>query len=156
MHNSGVTTSQADPGDETAISAMDRRIAEKLPDGVDSAYRVDLERIRFSPYFSRLSAVTQVIPQAGSGTVIHNRLTHSLKVTAVARSIAVSLRNRGGEDWNTITELGGCDHIVVQAAASAHDLGHPPFGHLGEQVLDRLARERLGLDDGFDRRGTDL
>jgi dGTPase len=129
---------------------MERTIAERLPDGVDSAYRVDLERIRFSPYFSRLSAVTQVIPQAGSGTVIHNRLTHSLKVTAVARSIAVSLRTRGGDAWNTITELGGCDHIVVQAAASAHDLGHPPFGHLGEQVLDRLARERLGLADGFE------
>ncbi len=81
---------------------------------------------------------------------MHNRLTHSLKVTAVARSIAVSLRNRGGADWKAITELGGCDHIVVQAAASAHDLGHPPFGHLGEQVLDRLARERLGLADGFE------
>ena len=127
-----------------------RTIAETLPEGVDSEFRVDLERIRFSPYFSRLSAVTQVIPQAGSGTVIHNRLTHSLKVTAVARSIAVSLRDRGGADWKTITELGGCDRIVVQAAASAHDLGHPPFGHLGEQVLDRLARERLGLTDGFE------
>ncbi|HMM81532.1 MAG TPA: HD domain-containing protein, partial [Terrimesophilobacter sp.] len=129
---------------------LERTTPEQLPDGVDSAFRVDLERIRFSPYFSRLSAVTQVIPQAGSGTVVHNRLTHSLKVTAVARSIAVSLRNRGGKDWDTITKLGGCDHIVVQAAASAHDLGHPPFGHLGEQVLDRLARERLGLADGFE------
>lgn len=137
-------------GDAPSVGSMGRTIAEKLPDGVDSAFRVDLERIRFSPYFSRLSAVTQVIPQAGSGTIIHNRLTHSLKVTAVARSIAVSLRNRGGEAWNTITELGGCDHIVVQAAASAHDLGHPPFGHLGEQVLDRLAREHLGLNDGFE------
>ncbi|MEO7123148.1 MAG: dGTP triphosphohydrolase [Lacisediminihabitans sp.] len=150
MRNSDATTGPADPGDAPSFGAMDRTIAEKLPDGVDSAFRVDLERIRFSPYFSRLSAVTQVIPQAGSGTVIHNRLTHSLKVTAVARSIAVSLRARGGDDWNTITELGGCDHIVVQAAASAHDLGHPPFGHLGEQVLDRVARERLGLADGFE------
>ena len=44
----------------------------------------------------------------------------------------------------------GCDAVVVQAAASAHDLGHPPFGHLGERVLDRLARETLGLGDGFE------
>ncbi len=153
MRNSDLTpspTDSADSADVPSIGVAERLIAEQLRDGVDSAFRVDLERIRFSPYFSRLSAVTQVIPQAGSGTVIHNRLTHSLKVTAVARSISVSLRNRGGDAWNTITELGGCDHIVVQAAASAHDLGHPPFGHLGEQVLDRLARERLGLTDGFE------
>lgn len=150
MQNSEVTQEPANLSGAPLDGVMNRPVAEILPDGVDSAFRVDLERIRFSPYFSRLSAVTQVIPQAGSGTVIHNRLTHSLKVTAVARSIAVSLRNRGGEDWAAISELGGCDHIVVQAAASAHDLGHPPFGHLGEQVLDRLARERLGLTDGFE------
>lgn len=144
------TNSSEIEGKAVSAQVANRTVAERLPDGVDSAFRVDLERIRFSPYFSRLSAVTQVIPQAGSGTVIHNRLTHSLKVTAVARSIAVSLQNRGGEDWTTITMLGGCDRIVAQAAASAHDLGHPPFGHLGEQVLDRLARERLGLTDGFE------
>ncbi|WP_022885516.1 deoxyguanosinetriphosphate triphosphohydrolase family protein [Glaciibacter superstes] len=114
----------------------------------DSEFRIDLDRIRFSRYFSRLSAVTQVIPQAGSGTVVHNRLTHSLKVTAVARAIAIDLIH--GPEASTIAELGGCDPVVVQAAAAAHDLGHPPFGHLGEQVLDRMARERLGLPDGFE------
>ena len=59
--------------------------------GEHSQFRLDLERIRFSPYFSRLSAVTQVIAQPGAGPLIHNRLTHSIKVTAVARAIAVSL-----------------------------------------------------------------
>ncbi|TQL48210.1 dGTPase [Homoserinimonas aerilata] len=131
-------------------AALARRIPESTPERADGAFRVDLERIRFSPYFSRLSAVTQVIPQAGSGTVIHNRLTHSLKVTAVARSIAVALRDSDDDTKRIITELGGCDHVVAQAASAAHDLGHPPFGHLGEQVLDRLARERLGLADGFE------
>lgn len=144
MENSNQTT--AAPGTQV------RNIPETTFDSVDGDFRIDLERIRFSPYFSRLSAVTQVIPQAGSGTVIHNRLTHSLKVTAVARSIAVSLRDGAGDEQTrrTISELGGCDHIVAQAAASAHDLGHPPFGHLGEQVLDRIARHRLGLADGFE------
>ncbi len=124
--------------------------ASEAPEHGDDEFRVDLERVRFSPYFSRLSAVTQVIPQAGSGTTVHNRLTHSLKVTAVARSIAIGLANADEPTRRTIAALGGCEPVVVQAAASAHDLGHPPFGHLGEQVLDRLSRDRLGLTDGFE------
>src|SRR5690606_27172400 len=110
----------------------------------------DLERIRFSPYFSRLSAVTQVISQSGAGLAVHNRLSHSVKVTAVARAIAISLRHEDQRRATLVEQLGGCDPVVVQGAASAHDLGHPPFGHLGEQTLDRLARERFGLDEGFE------
>ena len=117
--------------------------------GEHSQFRLDLERIRFSPYFSRLSAVTQVIAQPGAGPLIHNRLTHSIKVTAVARAIAVGLTDAASPAREFALEH-GCDAVVVQAAASAHDLGHPPFGHLGERVLDRLARESLGLADGFE------
>jgi dGTPase len=117
--------------------------------GEHSQFRLDLERIRFSPYFSRLSAVTQVIAQPGAGPLIHNRLTHSIKVTAVARAIAVKLTDAASPTRDFALEH-GCDAVVVQAAASAHDLGHPPFGHLGERVLDRLARETLGLADGFE------
>lgn len=117
--------------------------------GEHSQFRLDLERIRFSPYFSRLSAVTQVIAQPGAGPLIHNRLTHSIKVTAVARAIAVTLTDAASPARALAIEQ-GCDAVVVQAAASAHDLGHPPFGHLGERVLDRLARETLGLADGFE------
>src|SRR5699024_7628933 len=126
-------------------------------------YRIDLERLRFSPYFGRLSAVTQVVPQSGVGPIMHNRLTHSLKVSAVARVIAANLaahqaRHRAHADGRgapdpvgaTLTHLGGCDTIVAQSAAHAHDLGHPPFGHLGERVLDRLARTELGLAEGFE------
>ncbi|MGL3806386.1 deoxyguanosinetriphosphate triphosphohydrolase family protein [Paeniglutamicibacter sp. R2-26] len=126
-----------------------RSIPEAMRAGEDE-FRIDIERIRFSPYFSRLSAVTQVIPQAGAGTMVHNRLTHSLKVSAVARSIAIGLINADEHTRKTVAGLGGCDPVVVQAAAAAHDLGHPPFGHLGEQELDRVARRTLGLPDGFE------
>lgn len=127
-------------------------------------FRIDLERLRFSAYFARLSDVTQVVPRSGIGPVMHNRLTHSLKVSAVARVIAANLaereanhraflEGRRSEDDPTgalVATLGGCDSIVVQAAAHAHDLGHPPFGHQGEYALDRVARERLGLLEGFE------
>ncbi|MFC4224273.1 deoxyguanosinetriphosphate triphosphohydrolase family protein [Lysinibacter cavernae] len=148
-----------DPGSQPvakAPSGLDPRHARAVPEAVDphahptTDFRTDLERLRFSPYFSRLSAVTQVVPQASVGPVIHNRLTHSIKVTSVARAIAVGLQADTGPAGNILRSLGGCDPIVVQAAASAHDLGHPPFGHLGERVLDRVARERLGLPEGFE------
>jgi dGTPase len=116
--------------------------------GGESEFRTDLERIRFAPAFSRLSEVTQVVTAGATGGVMHNRLTHSIKVTAVARAIAVLLLR--SQDLELLQRLGGLDHVVVQAAAVAHDLGHPPFGHLGERVLDRLARERFGLTDGFE------
>lgn len=121
------------------------QLAERHPD-----FRVDLERIRFSPYFARLSAVTQVISQSGAGLAVHNRLTHSVKVAAVARAIAMHLNRDTGPVGQLVAELGGCDPVVVQAAASAHDVGHPPFGHLGERALDRLARERFRLEEGFE------
>jgi dGTPase len=119
-----------------------------LAAATEGAFRTDLERIRFSPYFSRLAAVTQVISQGAAGLVVHNRLTHTIKVTAVARAIATAIRS--GPNAPLADELGGCDPVVVQAAASAHDLGHPPFGHLGERILDRIARSRFGLADGFE------
>jgi dGTPase len=114
----------------------------------ESEFRSDLERIRFSHAFSRLAEVTQVVAANATSGVVHNRLTHSIKVTAVARAIAVRLLRT--EDRELLRQLGGLDHVVVQAAANAHDLGHPPFGHLGERALDRLARERFGLVDGFE------
>ncbi|MGF2949089.1 deoxyguanosinetriphosphate triphosphohydrolase family protein [Microbacterium alcoholitolerans] len=136
----------------------DPRQARRLPETLDEfqraeghpQFRVDVERIRFSPYYSRLSAVTQVISQTGAGLAVHNRLTHSIKVAAVARAIATHLSTRGGERERIVAELGGAHPVVVQAAAAAHDLGHPPFGHLGEQTLDRLARSRFGLSEGFE------
>ena len=133
---------------------MDPRLARARPETErpyalgESEFRTDLERIRFAQSFSRLAEVTQVVTAGATSGVVHNRLTHSIKVTAVARSIAVRLLR--SEDRELLRGLGGLDHVVVQAAANAHDLGHPPFGHLGERILDRMARERFGLVDGFE------
>ncbi|WP_127506761.1 deoxyguanosinetriphosphate triphosphohydrolase family protein [Actinoplanes solisilvae] len=109
-----------------------------------SPFRVDRDRIVASPFFARLAGVTQVISPGGAGLLVHNRMTHSLKVAQVARAIAERV------DHGLADKLGGCDPDVVEAAALAHDLGHPPFGHLGERVLDRVARQRLKLRDGFE------
>jgi dGTPase len=114
-----------------------------------SPFRGDRDRIASSPFFARLGGVTQVISPGGSGLLVHNRLTHSLKVAQVGRAVAERL-SADGRYAGLLDKLGGCDPDVVEAAALAHDLGHPPFGHLGEQVLDRLARHRLGLADGFE------
>jgi dGTPase len=114
-----------------------------------SPFRVDRDRIVSSPFFDRLGGVTQVISPGGAGLLVHNRLTHSLKVAQVGRAIAERL-TADGEYRVLLDKLGGCDPDVVEAAALAHDLGHPPFGHLGERVLDTLARQRFGLADGFE------
>jgi dGTPase len=118
-------------------------------DLASSPFRVDRDRIVSSPFFARLGGVTQVISPGGGGLLVHNRLTHSLKVAQVGRAIAERLM-RDVRYGDVLEKLGGCDPDVVEAAALAHDLGHPPFGHLGEQVLDRLARQRLRLRDGFE------
>jgi dGTPase len=136
---------------------QDGRAARRWrPDGGDatgdlvaSPFRVDRDRVASSPFFARLGGVTQVVSPTGSGLLLHNRLTHSLKVAQVARSIAERLR-ADPDGAPLLDKLGGLDPDVVEAAALAHDLGHPPFGHLGEEVLDRIARHRFGLPDGFE------
>jgi dGTPase len=137
-----------------SVRHMDPRLARSRPEPDrpyppgESESRTDLERIRFASALSRLADVTQVVTSMATSGVVHNRLTHTIKVTAVARAIAVRLLST--QDPSLLHDLGGLDHVVVQAAATAHDLGHPPFGHLGERVLDRLARVRFGMADGFE------
>jgi dGTPase len=114
-----------------------------------SRFRIDRDRVVSSPFFARLGGVTQVVSPTGSGLLLHNRLTHSLKVAQVARVIAERL-TADQQPAALLDKLGGCDLDVVEAAGLAHDLGHPPFGHLGEEVLDRIARHRFGLVDGFE------
>lgn len=121
---------------------------QPLTAGAESEFRVDLERLRFAPAFSRLADVTQVVNAGATDGVVHNRLSHSIKVTALARALSVGVREIAAPD--DVARWGGLDHVVAQAGAVAHDLGHPPFGHNGERTLDRIAREDFGLADGFE------
>ena len=117
--------------------------------GGESAFRIDLERIRFATALSRLADVTQVVTSMATSGVVHNRLTPHDQGDGGSSSDRGTTRS-APQNHDLLHDLGGLDHVVVQAAATAHDLGHPPFGHLGERVLDRLARERFGLADGFE------
>lgn len=107
--------------------------------------QVDRDRVQYASAFARLAEVTQVV-SADKGYVFHNRLTHSLKVAQLARRLAEKL---AAEQPEIINACGGLDPDVAEAAALAHDLGHPPFGHLAEEALDELCQE-CGLSDGFE------
>jgi dGTPase len=139
----------AEPAASRAGRRSDRSGRDSPRDLATSPFRADRDRVSASAFFARLGGVTQVVSPSGSGLLLHNRLTHSLKVAQVARAIAERLTQRS-EDVDLLDSLGGCDLDVVEAAGLGHDLGHPPFGHQGEQVLDRIARERFALPDGFE------
>lgn len=108
-------------------------------------FRRDYDRLVFSSPFRRLQNKTQVFPLPGS-IFVHNRLTHSIEVACVGKSmadeIAIVLSERYADQaWHTIFE-----HIgdIVAAACLAHDLGNPPFGHSGEKAIATFFSEGDG------------
>lgn len=122
----------------------DKRFTTEAREDYRTPAQVDRDRILYSRHFQRLAEVTQVV-SADRGYVFHNRLTHSLKVAQLARRLAEKL---GKEQKGYAAALGGLDPDATEAAALAHDLGHPPFGHIAEDELNKLTR-KAGLRDGF-------
>jgi len=106
-----------------------RRIAE-APSPTRTPFARDRDRILHSTAFRRLNYKTQVFVYH-EGDHYRSRLTHSLEVAQIARSIARSLQ---------------VDEDLTEAIALAHDLGHPPFGHAGERALDAAMEDAGGFD----------
>jgi dGTPase len=120
-------------------------MAAKRPDASDARTpaQKDRDRLLYSSSLRRLAQVTQVVA-ADVSYVFHNRLTHSLQVAQVGRRLAERLSHVHKEET---LHSDGLDPDVVEAACQAHDLGHPPFGHIAEQELNQLAGEEI---DGFE------
>ncbi|WP_281890323.1 deoxyguanosinetriphosphate triphosphohydrolase family protein [Paenibacillus sp. YYML68] len=107
-------------------------------------YERDYARLIQSPAFRRLQGKSQVFG-AGSGDYYRTRLTHSLEVSQIARETARRMNKQ--YPFLAAREHPGLvlDADVVECASLAHDLGHPPFGHKGEEVLNHLLAEQYGL-----------
>jgi dGTPase len=127
------------------------------PEEVDDAIRdersegqKDRDRILYCSALRRLASVTQVTSPTASGST-HNRLTHALKVAQVGRRISENLRRKhpGLDPSKASDPRLAVDPDVVEAAGLAHDLGHPPFGHMSEAKLNKLAKKQ-GCEEGFE------
>jgi len=138
---------------ETLYSAQrsgDRPEKANNPDSARTSYIRDYDRIIFSSAFRRLQNKTQVFPLPGA-VFVHNRLTHSLEVASVGRSLGKAIGDHiaaayfSEQDPSTNFyqhEL----QSVVAAACLAHDIGNPPFGHSGEDSIRSFFRELEGKE----------
>lgn len=126
----------------------DKENKDANPDQVRTSFLRDYDRIIFSSAFRRLQNKTQVFPLPGA-VFVHNRLTHSLEVASVGRSLGKSV----GEKLAKKYSANGNDFIdfyrhelqsVIAAACLAHDIGNPPFGHSGEDAIRNFF---IQLDD---------
>ncbi len=108
-----------------------------------SEFQRDYDRLIFSAPFRRLQNKTQVFPLPGS-VFVHNRLTHSLEVASVGRSLGVNvahkLKSKKHIETPYLEEIGA----IISAACLAHDLGNPPFGHSGEKAIATYFSEGNG------------
>ncbi len=105
-----------------------RRVVPEPDCGLRTPFQRDRDRIVHCKAFRRLKHKTQVFV-APEGDHYRTRLTHTLEVTGISRTVARALR---------------LNEDLTEAIGLGHDVGHPPFGHIGEDVLDRAGRERFG------------
>ena len=116
--------------------------ARKTRELYRSPIRRDFARLIHCPAFRRLQGKTQVFP-GNESDFFRNRLTHSLEVAQIAKSIAIRLNAK-----SRYFSAANCkiDADLTELAALAHDLGHPPFGHNGEAALDECMLDHGGFE----------
>ncbi|MGB8192481.1 MAG: dNTP triphosphohydrolase [Chitinophagaceae bacterium] len=125
-----------------------RRVgSDKKPEGARSGFQRDFDRLIFSSAFRRLQNKTQVFPLPGVAFV-HNRLTHSLEVASVGRSLGqiagheIAKGYKGNDDVYEFYKYELAN--VIGAACIAHDVGNPAFGHSGEKAISFYFIEHAG------------
>ena len=106
-----------------------------------SPFQIDRDRIIHAHAFRKLQSKTQVF-LSGEYDFYRTRLTHSMEVAQIGRSIVHFLRSRG----EPMTDDFYIDSDLVEASCLAHDMGHPPFGHSGERTLQELMKRRGGFE----------
>ncbi len=124
-----------------------RRAQDSIDPDIRSEYERDVDRIYYNYYFRRLAEITQV-SSVHDKILRHNRMTHSSKVAQVGRRLVQYLEH-DARHADGIDAARGIDRNVVTAAGLLHDVGHPPFGHIGEYQLNQWARSH-GLEDGYE------
>jgi len=113
-------------------------------DSYRSEFRRDYARLIHCPAFRRLQGKTQLFPGVESD-FFRNRLTHSIEVAQIAKTIAMKLNaeTTAFKDAKPDEKL---DYDLIELAALAHDIGHPPFGHNGEKALDDCMKSHGGFE----------
>lgn len=130
------------PNDFYAPFDLERFPGTPLTEGdYRSAFQIERDRIVFSYPFRRLQSKTQVF-QSGEYDFYRTRLTHSIEVAKVGRSICEFLQARS----ELLNDEFYIDPDLTEAICLAHDLGHPPFGHIGERKLNDLMSQHGGFE----------
>lgn len=124
--------------------AFDTERKSGTGDGADyrTPFQIDRDRVLHTPTFRRLQNKTQVF-WSGEYDFYRTRLTHSLEVAQIGKSICQWLKGMPG---TPLAEDFFIDPDLVEAICLSHDLGHPPFGHAGERTLNHLMREHGGFE----------
>lgn len=112
--------------------------------GRRSHFEQDYDRLVFSPAFRRLQNKAQIFPLPGN-VFVHNRLTHSLEVSCVGRSLGSKVSDILEERYGVLPFSSYDISSIVAAACLAHDMGNPPFGHSGERAISSYFSQGEGL-----------
>lgn len=110
-------------------------------DDYRTPFQVDRDRIIHTSAFRRLQSKTQVF-LSGQYDFYRTRLTHSIEVAQIGRSICASLKANADQ----LDDGYFIDSDLVEAVCLAHDLGHPPFGHTGERALNQMMAGHGGFE----------